>query len=80
VLVLRTIPVTIALKGVPVGYVFYQAAVSADNWIYEGHSPGDWNDGGGRGAPGPIAGAGLSIIAIGYGPRNQRQIPICMSS
>jgi len=28
VLVLRIIPVTIALMGVPVGYVFYQAAVS----------------------------------------------------
>jgi hypothetical protein len=28
VLVLRIVPVTIALMGVPVGYVFYQAAVS----------------------------------------------------
>ena len=66
-LVLRIILLTIALTVVRVGYVFYQAAVSADNWIYQGASPGDWNNGGVRGAPGPIAGAGLSIIAIRYG-------------
>jgi hypothetical protein len=45
-LVLRIILITIALTGVPVGYVFYQAAVSPDNWIYAGPSPGDWRDGG----------------------------------
>ena len=66
-LYLKLILVVIALTGVPVGYVFYQAALSPDNWIYEGANPGNWKDGGLHGAPGPIAGAGIPVIAIGYG-------------
>jgi hypothetical protein len=64
---LKIVLVAIALIGVPAGYVFYQAALSPDNWIYEGASPGNWKDGGAHGAPGPIAGAGIPVIAIGYG-------------
>ena len=65
---LKTVPILVALAGVPAGYVFYQAAVSPHNWIYEGPNPGNWKDGGVHGAPGPIAGAGLPIIiAIGAG-------------
>jgi hypothetical protein len=51
----------------PVGFVFYQAAFSHDNWIFQGGKPSNWKDGGYHGAPGPIAGAGLPLVAIGYG-------------
>ena len=51
----------------PVGFVFYQAALSPDNWIFQGGKPSNWKDGGYHGAPGPIAGAGLPLVAIGYG-------------
>jgi hypothetical protein len=51
----------------PVGFVFYQAALSPDNWIFKGGKPSNWTDGGYHGAPGPIAGAGLPVLAIGYG-------------
>jgi hypothetical protein len=51
--------------GVPVGYVAYEAGLSPDNWIYKGN--GQWTDGGYHGAPGPIAGAGLPVLAIGFG-------------
>jgi len=64
---LKIVLVVIALIGVPAGYVFYEAALSPDNWIYKGVSPDNWKDGGLHGAPGPIAGAGLSTIAIGGG-------------
>jgi hypothetical protein len=53
--------------GAPVGYVFYQARLSPDNWVYEGGSPTHWKDGGVHGVPGPLAGAGLPFIAVGYG-------------
>jgi hypothetical protein len=58
--------VTAAL-GAPVGYVFYQARLSPDNWVYQGGSPANWKDGGAHGVPGPLAGAGLPFIAVGYG-------------
>ena len=51
----------------PVGFVFYQAALSPDNWIFQGGRASNWKDGGYHGAPGPIAGAGLPVLAIGYG-------------
>ena len=51
----------------PVGFVFYQAALSPNNWIFQGGNPSNWKDGGYHGAPGPIAGAGLPLVAIGYG-------------
>jgi hypothetical protein len=53
------------LVGPPVGYVYYNALLSPDNWIYEGK--GTWKDGGYRAAPGPIAGAGLPVVAVGLG-------------
>ena len=53
-------PVTVAP-----GYVFYNAALSSDNWIYEGGT--NWKDGGYHAAPGPIAGAGLPVLAVGFG-------------
>jgi hypothetical protein len=62
----------LSLVGVPVaaGTVLYSGIVSPDNWIYQGGSPvnpQNYKDGGVHGAPGPIAGAGLPILAIGYG-------------
>jgi hypothetical protein len=56
-----------AAIGAPVGYVFYRAQLSPDNWVYQGGSVTNWKDGGVHGAPGPIAGAGLPILAVGYG-------------
>jgi hypothetical protein len=55
----------VALVGPPVGYVFYESVLSSDNWVYQGK--GQWTDGGVHGAPGPIAGAGLPVLAVGYG-------------
>jgi len=55
------------ITGVPAGYVAYQSFFSPTSWIYLGSSPANWKDGGVHGAPGPIAGAGLPVIAIGYG-------------
>jgi hypothetical protein len=62
----------LSLVGVPVtaGTVLYSGIVSPDNWVYQGGSVGNTNnykDGGIHGAPGPIAGAGLPLVAIGYG-------------
>jgi hypothetical protein len=48
-----------------VGYVYYNGALSPDNWIYEGGL--SWKDGGHHAAPGPIAGASLPVLAVGYG-------------
>ena len=56
-----------AVLGAPVGYVFYQARLSPDNWVYEGGKPTNWKDGGAHAVPGPLAGAGLPFIAVGYG-------------
>ena len=60
------------LVGVPTtaGTVLYSGIISPDSWIYQGgspFSPGDYKNGGVHGAPGPIAGAGLPFLAIGYG-------------
>ena len=67
-LLLKTILVALAMSGVATtGYVFYQANISSDNWIYEGGKPTNWKDGGVHGAPGPIAGAGLPVLVVGYG-------------
>jgi hypothetical protein len=76
--ILKAVLFVVALTGVPAGYVFYYAALSHDNWVYEGPRPGDWKDGGVHGAPGPIAGVGLPFLAIGYGAfwlyrRNRRK-------
>lgn len=60
------------LVGVPVaaGTVLYSGYVSPDNWVYQGGdflNTHDYKDGGVHGAPGPIAGAGLPVLALGYG-------------
>jgi hypothetical protein len=65
--VLKAALIVVALTGVPAGYVFYNSLLSSHDWAYQGSSPTNWRDGGVHGAPGPIAGAGLPIIAIGYG-------------
>jgi hypothetical protein len=62
----------LALVGVPVtaGTVLYSGIVSPDNWIYQGGSVGNtqnYKDGGIHGAPSPVAGAGLPVLAVGYG-------------
>jgi hypothetical protein len=64
--------VLLALCGVPVtvGTVLYSGFVSPNNWVFQGGSPfrtGDYKNGGFHGAPGPIAGAGLPFLAVGYG-------------
>ena len=64
---LKIILISVALVGVPAGYVFYSAVLSPDQWTYVGPRPDNWNNGGFRGAPGPIAGAGVPVIVIGYG-------------
>jgi hypothetical protein len=64
---LKVTLVSAALLGAPVGYVFYQAQLSSDNWIYQGGSPSNWKDGGYHGAPGPLVGAGLPILLISGG-------------
>jgi hypothetical protein len=66
-MLLKAVLIGIALLGAPVGYVFYQVALSPDNWVYQGGSSSNWKDAGFHGAPGPVAGAGLPFIAIGYG-------------
>ncbi|WP_143198905.1 hypothetical protein [Bradyrhizobium sp. NAS80.1] len=66
--ILRTVLFLLAASGaVTTGYVFYNAALSPDNWVYQGGSPTNWSDGGVHGAPGPIVGAGLPVIAVAYG-------------
>jgi hypothetical protein len=59
--------VVTASLGAPVGYVFYQANLSPDNWVYQGGNPTNWKDGGVHGVPGPLAGAGIPVIAFGLG-------------
>jgi hypothetical protein len=54
-----------ALFGAPVGYIAYHE-------IHHESGPSSWGDGGSHGgtvhgAPGPIAGAGLPVLALGYG-------------
>ncbi len=50
------------IGGVSVGTVAYNAAVSSDNWVYQGG--GHWGDGGPHAAPGPVIGAGLPIVLL----------------
>src|ERR1700738_1661350 len=63
-LTLKIVLIAVALTGIPVGYTFYQAHLSPDNWVYEGSRLDNWKI---HGTPGPIIGAGLPVIAIGYG-------------
>jgi hypothetical protein len=54
----------LVLVGVPVtaGTVLYSGLASPDNW-----NTHHYKDGGVRGAPGPIVGAGLPVLVVGYG-------------
>jgi hypothetical protein len=61
----KLILLLMATTSVPVGYVFYSAALSSNDWVYQGH--GQWADGGRHGAPGPLVGAGLPLLVIGGG-------------
>ncbi len=54
--------VLVLTTPVAVGYVYYNGALSPDNWVYEGN--GQWRDGGVHAAPGPEMGAGLPILII----------------
>ena len=45
--------------GAPIGYVAYESRQSSN--------PTSGNGGGTHAVPGPLAGAGLPIIAVGYG-------------
>jgi hypothetical protein len=65
--ILKTALILAALAGAPVGYVFYSAVLSSNDWIYQGSNPSNWKNGGVHGAPGPIAGAGLPVIGIAFG-------------
>src|SRR5262249_40560150 len=63
---LKLVLAALAAAACPLGYIFYEASLSSNNWIYYGN--GAWGDGGVHGAPGPILGAGLPIlIAVGTG-------------
>ena len=43
----------VALAGATIGYVFYESALSPDDWTYQGQN--QWKDSGLHGAPAPIA-------------------------
>ncbi len=67
-LALKAVLVALVLTGAATtGYVFYSAALSPDNWVYEGGKATNWHNGGVHGAPAPIAGASLPVLAVGYG-------------
>jgi hypothetical protein len=65
---LKTVLSALVFFGVATtGYVFYRAGLSPNDWIYQGGNSTNWRDGGVHGAPGPIAGAGLPVLAVGFG-------------
>jgi hypothetical protein len=66
-LLLKTLIFIATLGSITIGYVFYNAAMSPNNWVYQGGSASNWKDGGYHGAPGPIVGASLPVLAIGFG-------------
>ena len=67
-LLLKIVLAALVISGTATaGYVFYNGALSRDNWVYEGGRPANWQNDGVHGAPGPIAGAGLPVLAVGYG-------------
>ena len=56
--------------GISAGYIFFDptGTLTKDDWIFEGGKPTNWKDGGlYHAAPGPVAGAGLPFLAVGYG-------------
>ena len=52
----------LAVGGISVGTVVYNAAVSPDNWMYLGGA--QWKDTGPHAAPGPVIGAGLPVLLL----------------
>jgi hypothetical protein len=67
-LLLKIILAALVVSGTATaGYIYYNSALSPDNWVYQGGGPTNWKDGGVHGVPGPLVGAGLPVIAIGYG-------------
>ncbi|WP_024513306.1 hypothetical protein [Bradyrhizobium sp. ARR65] len=67
-LILKVILFILAASGaIATGYVFYIAALSPNDWVYQGGSPANWKNGGVHGAPGPIVGTGLPVIGVAYG-------------
>jgi MYXO-CTERM domain-containing protein len=65
--VLKSVLVALAVAGAPIGYVAYVSFLSPDDWVYGGGSPSNWTDAGYHAAPGPTAGAGLPVLAVGAG-------------
>jgi hypothetical protein len=61
-LALKLALLAVALTLPPIGYVFYNATLSPDNWVYQGG--GNWKDGGVHAAPGPLMGAGLPVFLV----------------
>ncbi len=53
-----------AVLTAPVGYAVFESRFSHEHWDHQSGGP---YGGGVNGAPGPIAGAGLPFIAVGYG-------------
>jgi hypothetical protein len=64
-LALRLALLVAALTATAGVTVFYNPLLSPDNWIYQGG--GTWKDGGYHSAPGPIAGASLPVLVVGFG-------------
>jgi hypothetical protein len=59
------IALALAALTASIGTVFYNVLLSPDNWIFQGGNR--WLDGGYHAAPGPIAGASLPVLAVGFG-------------
>jgi hypothetical protein len=67
-LLLKAVLVVLAVSGTAsAGYVYYNSALSPNNWVYQGGKATNWKDGGVHDAPGPIAGAGHPVLGIGFG-------------
>ena len=62
---LALLALALITPGLAVGYAYYNAGLSSHDWVYQGG--GQWQDGGIHAAPGPIAGAGLPVVAFGFG-------------
>jgi hypothetical protein len=66
--ILKVVLVVLAASGVATaGYVFNNASLAPFDWVFQGGSPSNSKNGGVHGAPGPIVGAGLPLIAAAYG-------------
>ena len=65
--VLKAVLVAMAVAGASVGTVFYNGLLSPDNWVFQGGKPDNWKDAGYHAAPGPVAGASLPVLAVGFG-------------